>query len=134
MKVDKKIVTKILLGLGTFMVLGLLSYAVFFKTDKNEYSSSSVEINNGVQYIDIKAGLGYSPNRILASANLPTKLNIETKNTYDCTAFLNIPQLDVKKFLPPTGFTEIAIDEQNPGTEIEGFCGSDTYKFIIKFS
>lgn len=99
-----------------------------------EYTNKGVRLESGVQVISIKAGLGYAPNRIQAQANIPTRLDIETNNTYDCTAYLNIPKLNVKEFLPPTGVTQVQIESQASGEEIEGYCGSDTYKFIIKFS
>jgi plastocyanin domain-containing protein len=133
MKVSKSFIVK--LASLTLIFLGFAIFAVLLvKFNVSEFSREGVETKDGVQLITLKAGLGYSPNRILASASIPTKLEISTNNTYDCTAFLNIPKLNIKKFLPPTGITEIALDQFKPGEEIEGFCGSDTYKFIIRFS
>lgn len=136
MKLTKKSVFKItVIFIGMCLVLALLIFLGRINTlSKAEFSSNGVEIRNGVQYISFRAGLGYSPNRILATAGIPTKLEIETKNTYDCTAYLDIPSLNVKRFLPPTGVTEIDVQGRAPGEEIEGYCGSETYKFIIKFS
>lgn len=123
------IILGILLVTSTFLIINR-----FNNTNQSQFSSNGVQTIDGVQIITLKAGLGYSPNRILAAANVPTKLEVETNNTYDCTAFLNIPKLEVKKFLPPTGVTEIDMQAMASGEEIEGYCGSDTYKFIIKFS
>jgi len=118
------------------LITGLVFTAVIVSanSEKSKFSQIGVETKNGVQFISLKAGLGYTPNRISAKASIPTKLEIETNNTYDCTAFLNIPKLNIKQFLPPTGVTEIEVQGMQPGEEIEGFCGSDTYKFVIKFS
>lgn len=136
MKLTKKTVFKISgIFLGLSLVLSLIVFVGRINAvGQAQFSNNGVEIRNGVQYISLRAGLGYSPNRILATASIPTKLEIETKNTYDCTAYLDIPRLNVKKFLPPTGITEIDVQGMAPGEEIEGYCGSDTYKFIIKFS
>lgn len=127
-----------LLKMSTFFIVAcfvilFVGVALKFNTTNTD-TVNAVETKNGIQFISLKAGLGYSPSRIQASASVPTKLEIQTNNTYDCTAFLNIPKLNIKKFLPPTGTTEISIEGRAPGDEIEGFCGSNTYKFVIHFS
>lgn len=135
MKISKKRLNQIsafalIISLG--VVLGLIVNLLIAR-DSN-FSNSSVKNIDGIQTITLKAGLGYSPNRIMASASVPTVLEINTNNTYDCTAFLNIPALNIKKFLPPTGITKIEIEPRKAGDVLEGFCGSDTYKFVIRFS
>ncbi len=120
-----------------FLFISLLFVLVFIVKSSQSvsaFSNSTVEFIEGMQTIKIKAGLGYSPNKIQAQANIPSELQIETDNTYDCTAFLNIPKLNIKEFLPPTGVTKIPLLGMSTGEELEGFCGSDTYKFVIKFS
>lgn len=98
------------------------------------YTSGTVTIVDGVQIINLNARLGFNPSRIQAQSNIPTKLIVETKNTFDCTAYLNIPQINFSKFLPPTGLTEIDLHSMQSGEELEGYCGSNTYKFVIRFS
>lgn len=136
MKINKSSVFKIsgILLVSFLVILSLLFINQFNNTSQTQFSNNGVRTVNGVQTITLKAGLGYSPNRILAKADVPTKLEVETLNTYDCTAYLNIPKLNIEKFLPPTGVTEIDMQAMSSGEEIEGYCGSDTYKFIIKFS
>lgn len=118
--------------LPVFLLLILMGASLL--SDGPEYTDSTVELTNSVQNITIKAGLGYSPNRISAKADVPTQLKVDTNNTYDCTAFINIPKLGIKEYLPPTGSTYFNIPPQAAGEEIEGYCGGDTYKFIIRFS
>lgn len=136
MNIRKPNITNLYIFIGAILVILLLSIFIskLVKSDTSDFSTEGVTTENGVQKITLKAGLGYSPNRIAAQSNLPTKLEIKTNNTYDCTAYLNIPQLDIKKFLPPTGTTEIDLSNRESGDIIEGYCGSDTYKFVIKFS
>jgi plastocyanin domain-containing protein len=134
MKIARSNLYKLSIVLACTVFALVLITATSKSNNQSEFNSSAVKTIDGVQYISLSAGLGYTPNRIMASASLPTKLKIKTNNTYDCTAYLNIPKLNIKKFLPPTGTTEIALDNLKPGEEIEGFCGSDTYKFVIRFS
>ncbi len=136
MNIRKPTITNIYIFIGVILVVLFLSIFItkLLKSDNNEFSPNGVITENGVQVITLNAGLGYSPNRIAAQSSIPTKLEIKTNNTYDCTAYLNIPQLNIKKFLPPTGTTEIDLSSRESGEVIEGYCGSDTYKFVIKFS
>lgn len=123
----------VILVISSFIfIAGYLFGSIVLKGAK-PYVSDSVSIVDGVQFINIKAGLGYLPNKILAKADTPTKLVLETKNTYDCSAFLSIPSLNIEKFLPPTGITEVNIEAQKEGAEIIGSCGSETYGFSVRF-
>jgi len=123
--------------LVTFAFIGFLISQLSNTTaaiDYSQYSSKSVSLDNGVQIISMVANTGYSPNKILAQANIPNKLRIETKNTYDCTSELNIPSLNIKRSLPATGVTDIDIPSQIMGSTLQGYCGASTYEFQIKFS
>ena len=104
-------------------------------TDSNVKGVSNVVTNSadGVQEATISVRGGYSPNSITLEANKPSRLNMVTKNTYDCSASLVIPSLGINKTLPSSGTTPIDIQAQKPGTEITGSCSMGMYAFKIKF-
>src|SRR3989344_3616633 len=81
--------------------------------------AQSIEIKDGVQYITISAGGGYSPKITNAKGGIPTKLIVKTNGTYDCTASLAIHSLNYQKILPPTG--EEIIDIGIPKAGVNNF-------------
>jgi plastocyanin domain-containing protein len=93
---------------------------------------NNVSIVNGTQIVDIRAKGGYQPNKSVAQAGIPTIIRFNTKGTFDCSASVRIPSLNVSKILPQSGQTEISIGSQNPGTLV-GSCGMGMYPFEIEF-
>lgn len=126
-------------NLGIFALV-LVIFGTFIFLFSNRPSSTNDSLINPVstfgeqQVIDLTAKGGYTPAVINAAANKDTILRIHTKNTFDCSTALVIPELGVQKNLPVNGVTEIPLGAQLPGSEIDGTCSMGMYFFKIKFS
>lgn len=94
---------------------------------------ASVRQENGKQVIHIVAGRGYTPNDIVAQAGTPTVLEFETAS-YDCSAALRIPALNIQQFLDQSGVTRIDVPPQSAGSTLTGVCSMGMYSFQIRFS
>jgi hypothetical protein len=70
----------------------------------------------------------------LAKAGIPTKLIVETKGTYDCSASLVIHSLNFKKILAQTGEESIDVGTPQKGQKLQGVCGMGMYSFQIEFN
>lgn len=115
----------------------IIAAAVVFKPARDQATTDDAPIQNvtivdGKQIIDITAKGGYTPRKSIAKAGIPTILRFNTNGTFDCSAALSIPSLDVNKNLPPTGTTEIAIENPSPGV-LDGTCGMGMYPFEVDF-
>ena len=104
------------------------------QTTSGSNAGSNVSMEDGKQVITISAKGGYSPKLTSAKANAPTVIKMVTKNTYDCSSSLIIPQLNVTTSLEPSGTTTLTIPSQAPGTTLRGLCGMGMYRFEITFS
>ena len=102
------------------------------QADINAVPENNVSIVDGKQIIDITAKGGYFPRKSTAKAGIPTILRFNTSGTYDCSASLRIPSLDVTKNLPPSGVTEVKIESPVAGI-LDGTCGMGMYPFEIDF-
>lgn len=128
---------------NSFIVIAILLIGVFAfifiigaKTN-NGGNSASVEnsqIKDGIQYITIIAGGGYSPKVSSAKAGIPTKLIVKTNGAYDCSSSLAIRSIGFQKILPQTGETEIDIGTPKAGVPLQGVCGMGMYNFLINFN
>lgn len=96
-------------------------------------TTAAREVKDGVQYLNLVAKGGYWPKTLNATANMETVLNVQTKNTFDCSSSLYIPELKISKFLEPTGITAINIPPQKAGEVINGTCSMGMYSFQIIF-
>lgn len=96
-------------------------------------SLQNSEIKDGIQYITINARGGYSPRISSAKADIPTKLIVNTNNTYDCSAALSIKSLNYRKILPQTGNTEIDIGIPKANEPLRGVCAMGMYSFVVNF-
>lgn len=94
----------------------------------------NTEIRDGIQYITIDAGGGYSPRRSTAQAGIPTKLIVRTNGTYDCSSSLAIRSLDYEAILPSSGETVIDAGILQPGANLQGVCSMGMYSFSIAFT
>lgn len=92
----------------------------------------NVEIRDGVQYITIDAKGGYWPKVSSAKAGIPTKLVVNTRGTYDCSAALVIRSIGYEKILPETGSETIDLGMPKPG-KFQGLCSMGMYNFIVNF-
>lgn len=93
---------------------------------------SNVSIINGIQHIDLTAKGGYAPLRSVAQADIPTILRVNTNGTYDCSASIRIPSLQVDQLLPATGQTEINLGTPKAG-KLAGSCGMGMFPFEVEF-
>lgn len=118
-----------IIGILTFLLLEL-SNSGPERTDNNV--TAEVQ-EGGKQILELKAKGGYSPSTITAKADTESLLKIKTQNTYDCSNFIRIPDLNFSKTLPATGETVVAIPSQKSGSQIRGTCGMGMYSFVIKF-
>jgi plastocyanin domain-containing protein len=128
---------KIIIGILLFFSIGVL-YLSFSSSDKENLkeiknSNVSVQSENGIQVLKIIAYGGYNPRKISAKANVKTRLDVETRGTYDCSSSLVIPSLRYKKNLPPTAITSIDISPQESGSKITGLCSMGMFSFDISF-
>ena len=117
---------------GAIMVWALIALVNSNQNQANQQSQSAIE-EDGVQVIRVLARNGYSPRKILAKANVRSRLEIETKGSYDCSTSFRIPDLNYKKQLPSTGITKIDIPAQNPGSSFIGLCSMGMYSFEVDF-
>jgi plastocyanin domain-containing protein len=119
------------------IILG--SFAIAFVIILVSFSSSSVDggdavrTENDVQIIHVLARGGYTPSQITAKAGVPTRLEIETKGTYDCSAAFVIPQLSYQKMLPSSGVTTLDLGVRSSGSSLTGLCAMGMYSLQIRF-
>jgi plastocyanin domain-containing protein len=95
-------------------------------------TKNNVSMVDGVQIIEISAKAGYEPRKSTAKAGIPTVLRFDTNGTFDCSASVNIPSMDIRKTLPQTGSTDIAIGSPKEGV-FQGTCGMGMYPFEVDF-
>lgn len=93
---------------------------------------NNVTIVDGKQIIQINAKAGYQPRKSVAKAGIPTVLRFDTSGTFDCSASVRIPSMDISKTLPQTGSTDIDIGSQKVSI-FQGACGMGMYPFEIEF-
>lgn len=121
----------------------LIFFAINYssKTSKGDYFeenidteeiANNVSIIDGKQIIEIRAKGGYKPAHSVAKAGIHTILRLDTNGTFDCSASVRIPSMDISKNLPMSGTTDIDIGIQKAGV-FNGTCGMGMYPFDIKF-
>lgn len=124
-------------NLFTIIILILVAGVVYISTfsggDKQLNDGQNIEVRDGVQYVHISALGGYAPRVNKAQAGIPTKLVMETKNTFDCSASFKIPEIGYQKILPQNSNTEIDLGIKNAGEKITGLCSMGMYSFYIEF-
>lgn len=101
-------------------------------TNNEVVNLNNVNIVDGKQIINIEVKGGYTPRKSAAKAGIPTILRFNTSGTFDCSAFIRIPSLNVLQSLPQFGATDIKIDNPKQGT-LQGMCGMGMYQFAIEF-
>lgn len=104
-------------------------------TDNNSNTvGSNVEVRDGIQYVTVDARWGYKPRTSYAKWGIPTKLIMNTKNTYDCSAALVVKAANFREVLPENGTTEIDLGTPKSGDKIPGTCSMGMYNFSIIFN
>lgn len=120
--------------------IALIGGTLYFVSDKSASSggevaqSQNVEIRDGVQYVTVTAGGGYSPRITQIEGGIPTKLVVKTNGTYDCSASLVVRSVGFQKILQPTGEEIIDLGTPKSGDKVQGVCGMGMYNFQIKVS
>jgi len=94
--------------------------------------AGNVSIVNGTQIVEINAKGGYQPRASVAKAGIPTIIRFNTRGTFDCSSSVRIPSMNISKFLPQTGSTDIDLGTRQVGT-LSGSCGMGMYPFSIDF-
>lgn len=140
-----------MLKIAVVLLVGFVVYAVYttvtspdsstrnetqkaLETDRKSASvSSPVREENGMQIIRVLARGGYSPKTLTAKAGIPTRLELETRGTYDCSSAFTIPALSYEKQLPPTGVTDVEIGTYEKGSELLATCSMGMYSFTVNF-
>ena len=92
----------------------------------------NVSIVDGKQIIEIWAKGGYRPSVSVAKAGMPTILRFSTSGTFDCSASVRIPSMDIAKNLPQSGTTDIDLGLAPSGL-LQGMCGMGMYPFEVDF-
>ncbi len=92
----------------------------------------NVSIVDGKQIIEITAKGGYQPRKSIAQAGIPTVIRFNTDGTFDCSASVTVPSMNISKSLPQTGITDIDIGIQQAIT-LQGTCGMGMYPFEVEF-
>ncbi len=95
-------------------------------------TGNNVTIVDGKQIIELQAKGGYQPRKSIAKAGMPTTIRFKTNGTFDCSSSVRIPSLNISKYLPQTGTTDIDIGTQVVGL-FRGSCGMGMYPFEIDF-
>ncbi|MBU0998882.1 cupredoxin domain-containing protein [Patescibacteria group bacterium] len=121
--------------LSTLMVLAFIG-AVFMMT-RGESSAPVADGNNvsfegEKQIVDLTARGGYSPEKSIAKAGIPTILRFTTNGLFDCSSFVRIPAMSVSKSLVSSGTTDIDLGIPEVGI-LRGSCGMGMYPFEINF-
>lgn len=99
-----------------------------------QVASQNIEIKDGIQYITIEAGGGYTPKRSTAKAGIPTKFVVRTNGTYDCSSSLSIRYLNYQSVLPASGDTIIDAGIPTSGEKVTGVCSMGMYSFAVNFT
>ncbi|MEI6843397.1 MAG: cupredoxin domain-containing protein [bacterium] len=99
----------------------------------NLEQQNNVTIQNGTQIVELTARGGYSPRKSVAKAGVPTILRVTTNGTFDCSASIRIPSMNLSKILQSSSSTDIDIGSQPVGV-FRGTCGMGMYPFEITFN
>lgn len=117
----------------------LIGGAIIFTNKNNssikpneESNVQNVSILDGKQIIEIKAKGGYTPRVSIAKAGIPTIVRFNTNGTFDCSASVRIPSLNIFSVLSNSGSKDIDLGIQKVGT-LQGSCGMGMYPFEIQF-
>ena len=116
------------------IAVGLIVGAVLLSknTVPEVATAATVSIVDGKQIIEIHAKGGYQPRKIAAQSNIPTILRFDTSGTFDCSASVRIPSMDITQNLPASGSVDIPIGTQASST-LQGTCSMGMYPFEIDF-
>lgn len=101
-------------------------------TPAQQENIQNVSIVDGKQIIEITAKGGYTPRMSIAKAGIPTILRFDTNGTFDCSASVRIPNMNVSEVLPSSGSKDVDLGNPEVGV-VKGSCGMGMYPFQIQF-
>lgn len=113
------------------LIIGV-AIVVVGKRDDGQVPVSNVTVEGGVQIVTIDARGGYSPRYSVATSGLPTIIRFTTAGTFDCSLAVSIPTLGVRRMLPSSGTTDVAIGTSTLGM-LSGSCSMGMYPFSVEF-
>src|SRR5437870_4880477 len=114
---------KIALAIGMLVVL---LGAVFFLANRSPATTAAnvhnVRMEGGKQVVEIDVDKNYNPKTSVAKLGIPTILRFKTNGSIHCTSDVRIPSMNIKKFLPLSGITDIDLGSPQVAT-LQGVCG-----------
>lgn len=118
------------------MVALLIGFALVI-TKGNDKTVSTDNVNNvsvvdGKQIIDLTVKSGYSPQKTIAKAGIPTIVRFNTNGNFDCSSSVRIPSMNLTKNLELSGTTDIDLGNPKEGV-LHGSCAMGMYPFEINF-
>lgn len=122
-------------SISLIVAVAIITGVIIFTGGEGSTSAgvvNNVSIVEGKQIIEISAKGGYQPRKSVAKAGVPTVIRFNTKGTFDCSSSVRIPSLNISKFLPQSGSTDIDIGNGQAGT-LQGSCGMGMYPFEVEF-
>ena len=93
---------------------------------------NNVSIVDGKQIVDLTVRGGYSPQKSVAKAGIPTIVRFYTNGIYDCSSSVRIPSMNLTKNLESSGTTDIDLGISKEGI-LHGSCAMGMYPFEINF-
>lgn len=126
-----------ILFLSLFAAVILIGSAVYFTSGiqgntTTEPIKNNVSIVDGKQIIEIHARGGYTPEKSIAKAGIPTVIRFITKGTFDCSSSVRVPSMNISARLPSSGSTDVDLGIQKKGL-LQGTCVMGMYPFEIIF-
>ena len=124
--------TSISIIIALVLIGGALIFSSGNSSEINTIPANNVSIVDGKQIIEITAKGGYQPRKSIAKAGLPTIIRFNTNGTFDCSSSVRIPSMNISKYLPQSGSTDVDIGNSKVGI-LQGSCGMGMYPFQIDF-
>lgn len=124
--------TLIIIFVAAGIAILMLAFAKPKAPEQSIAPGANVHLEGSVQIIDLRARGGFSPEKTVAKAGIPTILRVATDGTFDCSSSVRIPALKFSKILKPTGTEDIDLGSPKAGT-LQGMCGMGMYPFVIEF-
>jgi plastocyanin domain-containing protein len=123
----------IILSISACVIIIGGAFYLFSGNSDSSQNNNNVTVKDGVQYVQIKVGGGYSPKVSLAKGGMPTKLVFNTGNAYDCSTSLSIKQLNYNKVLNPNSQEMADAGTPKSGDKLQGVCAMGMYNFSVNF-
>lgn len=120
------------------LIVAIIVGIIIFLGDSNNGNAlqkeniQNVSIVDDKQIVEIRAKGGYIPRKSIARAGILTILRFDTNGTFDCSASVRIPSMNVFEILPNSGSKDIDLGIPKVGT-LQGSCGMGMYSFEINF-